>query len=170
MKTVFWLICFMLLITGCRNSLTQNADSLFRVSVYTEPILPTVGDATIVVRLSRAPDNTPINDAQKIAIKADMTHAGMIPVLVETTNKGEDGYYHIPITFTMAGDWVLNITATLADGTVVTYATTIAGIADVAPNFENLETCDTPTDDATQVAPDCIIAVTESAFDFGFAP
>lgn len=170
MKKIVWLMLLMLLIAGCRNSLTQDNNSPFRVSVYTDPILPAVGDATVIIRLSAAPDNTPINDAQKIAIKADMTHAGMVPVLVETTQKGEDGYYRIPITFTMAGDWVLDITATLADGTVVNYATSIAGIADFVPNFQNLDNCETPAEDATESVPDCLIEATESPLDFRITP
>ncbi|MCL4255148.1 MAG: FixH family protein [Anaerolineae bacterium] len=170
MKKILWLMLLVFLIAGCRNSLTQDNNSPFRVTVYTDPILPHVGDATVIIRLSAAPDNTPINDAQKIAVKADMTHAGMTPVLAETTQTGEDGYYRIPITFTMAGDWVLDISATLADGTVINYATSIAGIANVVPNFQNLDDCETPDEDATESVPDCLIDVTESPLDFGIAP
>jgi hypothetical protein len=170
MKHVFWLIALMLLITGCRNSLMQDANPNIRISMYTDPILPVVGDATLIVRLSTPPDNTPINNAQKIEIKADMTHAGMIPVLAETTAPGEDGYYRIPINFNMAGDWVITITATLADGTVATYSTTIAGIAVAVPNFGAVQDCAIPDINSTETVPDCIIEATTPPISLDIRP
>lgn len=169
MRKSLWLLTFILLLVGCRNSADTNS-SPYRVSMYTEPILPIVGDAVVVIRISKAPDNTPINDVQKIAIKADMTHAGMAPVLAETTSAGEDGYYRIPITFTMAGDWVIGITATLADGTIITHSASVAGIAEYVPNFEAIEDCTTILDENSTAEPDCIVEVTEPPLDFGINP
>lgn len=169
MRKPLWLFILILMLVGCRNS-TETNNSPYRISVYTEPILPIVGDAVAIIRVSKAPDNTPINDVQKIAIKADMTHAGMTPVLVETTSAGEDGYYRIPLTFTMAGDWVLSITVTLADGTVVNYATSVAGIAEYIPNFEAIEDCTTILDENSTAEPDCLVEPTEPVLEFGINP
>jgi hypothetical protein len=44
-----------------------------------------------------------------------MSHAGMTPVIVERAN-GEAGTYAVPFEWTMAGDWIVTISATLPDG------------------------------------------------------
>jgi copper(I)-binding protein len=57
-----------------------------------------------------------------------MTHAGMQPVL-RTIESGEDGLYQTDFEWTMAGDWIVTINATLADGTVISedFEYTLAG-------------------------------------------
>lgn len=44
-----------------------------------------------------------------------MAHPGMAPVIGRSTPR-DDGGYEVPLQFTMAGDWVLHISGTLADG------------------------------------------------------
>jgi hypothetical protein len=48
-------------------------------------------------------------------VRGDMTHAGMTPVII-TQVKGELGTYAVPFEWTMAGDWILTISAELPDG------------------------------------------------------
>jgi major membrane immunogen (membrane-anchored lipoprotein) len=45
-----------------------------------------------------------------------MTHAGMVPVIVET-NTSTDGRYELDYRWTMGGDWFVDVTVTLPDGT-----------------------------------------------------
>ena len=171
MQKILWLMILVLFIAGCRNSAVESDNPNVRISLRTDPILPNVGDATIIVRLSHPPDNTPINDAQKIEIKGDMTHAGMTPVFAETTSVGDNGYYEIPFNFNMAGAWVITVTATLADGTIATYQASVAGVAVVMPNFDVIEDCSTPDDNSTEAVPDCLLDITEEpALDFGINP
>lgn len=48
-------------------------------------------------------------------IRGDMSHAGMAPVIVDEV-AGEAGSFAVPFEWTMAGDWLVNIRATLQDG------------------------------------------------------
>ncbi|OGO70653.1 MAG: hypothetical protein A2Z37_00715 [Chloroflexi bacterium RBG_19FT_COMBO_62_14] len=50
-----------------------------------------------------------------VSLKADMTHAGMAPVLDDAEEVGE-GLYRMSFEWTMAGDWVLTVSGTLEDG------------------------------------------------------
>ncbi|MGB1288922.1 MAG: FixH family protein, partial [Aggregatilineales bacterium] len=69
-------------------------------------------DATLIVTVRDG--ETAINDAT-VAVRGDMSHAGMIPVMVEAS-EGTEGEYEIPFEWTMGGDWAVEITATLPDG------------------------------------------------------
>ena len=72
-----------------------------------------VGETILTVNLLNA-NGVAINDAT-VSIKGDMNHAGMVPVLREATG-GTGGDYMIPFEWTMAGDWIVTVTAELADG------------------------------------------------------
>jgi hypothetical protein len=50
-----------------------------------------------------------------IDVRGDMSHAGMTPEIV-TEAKGELGTYAVPFEWTMAGDWIITISAKLPDG------------------------------------------------------
>jgi hypothetical protein len=71
-------------------------------------------DREMRVRVTDA-SGQPVNDAN-LNIKGDMTHAGMVPVLASTQN-GVDGIYTTPFEWTMSGDWIVTIRATLLDAT-----------------------------------------------------
>lgn len=53
--------------------------------------------------------------ATDLRVEAHMTHPGMTPVLAEGTERS-DGVHEVQLQFTMAGDWVVHVTGTLADG------------------------------------------------------
>ena len=53
-----------------------------------------------------------------VRIEADMSHPGMSPVFAEGSEV-EPGHYQSQLTLGMAGDWVILIRGTLADGTKV---------------------------------------------------
>jgi hypothetical protein len=56
----------------------------------------------------------PITGA-RVAIEADMSHAGMSPVFGEA-KETETGHYQARLQFQMAGDWVILLHVTLAGG------------------------------------------------------
>ena len=98
---------------GCRNS-QQDHDA--NIIITLETTSTAVGDAPLTVTLQTA-DGNPITDAILIA-KGDMTHAGMAPVLGEASESDANGRYQIPFEWTMSGDWIVTVKATLPDGAV----------------------------------------------------
>lgn len=106
-----------LALVGCRQAAggvplaTQTSD--IRIDLAYEPIPPVVGEAALMVRLMRG-DGTPVSDAA-VSVRGDMDHAGMQPVEA-VGERISDGLYRVPFTWTMAGDWIVTITATLPDG------------------------------------------------------
>lgn len=92
-----------------------------------EPLFPPgVGKYTMNIRIFDGNDQ-PIDNAT-LAIKGDMTHAGMVPILAEATN-GDKGLYKVPFEWSMGGDWVVTVQATLPDGTVAeeSFPITVSG-------------------------------------------
>jgi hypothetical protein len=118
---VYRLFLFVLLfitgltVIGCSRVSREASQQPLQIELI-EPLFPPgVGKYTMNVRLFDEYDN-PVDDAQ-IAIKADMTHAGMVPILANATH-GDKGLYKVPFEWTMGGDWVVVIQATLPDGSV----------------------------------------------------
>ncbi len=54
-----------------------------------------------------------------LALEANMSHAGMTPVMADSTSN-KDGVYRVPLTWTMAGDWFVDVKFTLPDGQKIT--------------------------------------------------
>jgi hypothetical protein len=78
-----------------------------------QPMPARIGLATVTVRLSD-PAGQPVRQA-RIALEADMAHPGMRPEFGLAREVGA-GRYQGQLTFTMAGDWVVVIHATLPGG------------------------------------------------------
>jgi uncharacterized lipoprotein YajG len=114
------LLLVITMIGGCRQ---QNSSAIpdtdFNVTLAVEPDSLMVGDATLVITVNDA-SGAPVNDA-KIAVRGDMDHAGMTPVFAEI-DSGTDGKYRVPFQWTMAGDWTVEVTVTLANGEKVVKA------------------------------------------------
>ena len=114
-----------LLLTACGGSALPTptlrpADSAlpaYQIAVRGEPEPHTVGDASLVVIVMTG-SGTPATGLT-VSARGDMTHAGMAPVLGEGT-EGDPGVYTIPWQWTMAGDWIVDVTVRAADGTEVT--------------------------------------------------
>ncbi len=50
-----------------------------------------------------------------LSLKADMTHPGMTPWLADVEAL-EESQFTLPVSWSMAGDWILQIEAELSDG------------------------------------------------------
>ncbi len=72
-----------------------------------------VGPAAIEVVVRRA--GTPVGDAA-VQVTGDMTHAGMVPVVVTAEHQGDGVYYSEGFAFDMAGDWIITVDVTHSDG------------------------------------------------------
>ena len=53
-----------------------------------------------------------------VDVRGDMSHAGMQPVMAVATGAG--GNYSADFEWTMAGDWIVTVTAALPDGRTAT--------------------------------------------------
>jgi succinate-acetate transporter protein len=84
-----------------------------------------VGSATIMLTLSDL-SAKPVSGAN-IALEGDMTHAGMAPVFGGSTEM-EPGRYRGALAFSMAGDWVVLVHVTLANGVKVERQIDVKGV------------------------------------------
>lgn len=100
------------LVTGCRQQAPADTASL-QIDLLVRPEPVVTGDAEMIVTVTDS-DGNAVNDAT-VAIRGDMSHAGMVPVLRQVTG-GEAGEYSLPFTWTMGGDWFIDVTVTLPDG------------------------------------------------------
>jgi hypothetical protein len=76
---------------------------------------PVMGSQAWTITLTDV-DGAPVEDAI-VSVRGDMNHAGMVPVESAATHDGQ-GIYSADFEWTMAGDWIVTVTATLADGRV----------------------------------------------------
>lgn len=127
------LIILSFLLGSCRRSTQQNREAPHvNMSLAVEPEAPTVGPATLLITLTDA-DGNPINGAA-LEIRGDMSHAGMEPVLA-SAEAGQTGIYEAPFEWTMAGDWIVTVTASLPDGRIATreFDLTVSGEMNMEP-------------------------------------
>jgi hypothetical protein len=135
-------------ITGCRAQVQSSEDAGVTIDLVVEPDELIVGNAVFAVRLT---DQTgePIDDAI-VEVRGDMTHAGMSPVLA-STSESEAGLYRIPFEWTMGGDWLIDVTVTLAEGGTVQerFEYSVAVDGDM-----NMQDSDNMTDSTPEMTPD----------------
>ena len=120
----FFLTCLVLILASCggRNSANQTEHN-FDISIMAGST--EVGKTDLMITVKDEAGN-PVNDAS-VNIKGDMSHAGMQPVLGDSSS-AENGTYTIPYEWTMAGDWFVTVDVTLADGTVISERIDFSGI------------------------------------------
>lgn len=97
---------------GCRQS-REEATAVLTIELVS-PLNPSMSSDTEISLSVRDAAGQSVNDAQ-LDIKGDMTHAGMVPVLASAQN-GAEGVYTAPFAWTMTGDWIVTVRATLPDG------------------------------------------------------
>jgi len=97
--------------TGCRHTADSSQGISIQEEIAPQPVR--VGEAVVYVQLS---DRTaaPIAKAS-IMVEAEMNHPGMTPYFKAATETAP-GHYQAGISFDMAGDWVVLLHITLADG------------------------------------------------------
>ncbi len=109
------LIGFVCAATSLIASCSRPVESPDLVTVEHEisPAPARVGVATIAFKLADA-GGKPITGV-RIAVEADMSHAGMSPVFAEAKEE-QPGRYQAHLQFQMAGDWVILLHVTLPGG------------------------------------------------------
>ena len=98
--------------TGCAPT---HQDGLgLTVDVGISPTPPLVGPTRLLISLA---DSAGAGvEGAEVQVEGNMTHAGMAPVFATAQDEG-GGMYVVPgFRFTMAGDWILTVRVTLADG------------------------------------------------------
>ena len=105
--------CLAACLSGCRGEANAGDPELV-MELAISPTPPGVGPARLIITL-RDTSGAPM-DGARILVEGNMSHAGMVPVL-DTASADEGGRYYVPeFDFTMAGDWVLILEASLPDG------------------------------------------------------
>lgn len=106
---------FVLLSAGCRQSAAPTATPNPDIQIDVENLSTSqkTGSVTLVV-VVRDAAGTPL-DGARVEARGDMNHAGMVPSL-GSAEGGQNGRYEVPLAWTMAGDWFLDVTVTLPDG------------------------------------------------------
>jgi len=117
----------LLLLAACRGSEMDRGDTGLVLDVVISPTPPAVGPARLIVSLEDT-TGTPVDGAE-IVVEGNMSHAGMVPVVDTAQAEGPGRYGISAFEFTMAGDWILTLRATLPDGrwTQSTKATNVVG-------------------------------------------
>ena len=118
-------LCFSLaLLQGCRRQTAQPA--VLRLTHEVSPQPPRVGQTKIALVL-RDTAGQPVSGA-RIKLEANMSHAGMAPVLADAT-EAAPGNYVATLELSMAGDWIVVVHASLADGRKLDQQFEINGVA-----------------------------------------
>ncbi len=104
----------MLFLTACRGDPGEGGDPDLSLEVGISPTPPAVGPARLIITLSDA-GGLPVEGA-RIEVEGNMSHAGMTPVLDTAVAEAPGRYAVSDFRFTMAGDWILTLRATLPDG------------------------------------------------------
>ncbi|MCX7622198.1 MAG: FixH family protein [Thermomicrobium sp.] len=89
---------------ACRRG--EASETVTVTVVAIDPSPPTVGPATLRLRLQRA-DGTPLTGLGTIEVEGTMTHAGMQPVIATAVEESEGMFVTRDFAFTMAGDWIV---------------------------------------------------------------
>lgn len=114
MTVVLTVLTLVLVAGGCRPPGERGSDGPYQVTVHLSEASQRVGPATIEVELLH--DGAPA-DGARVRVTGDMTHAGMVPVIDDAVPLGGGRYRTRAFVFDMAGDWILTVDATFADGT-----------------------------------------------------
>lgn len=108
------LLLILVALVACRQSGTPAIDSPTLVlSWLGDHQALAAGPATLEITVLDLAGR-PVNDAT-VTVRGDMTHAGMQPVMATAAPMG-NGVYEAAFDWTMAGDWIVTVTATVPDG------------------------------------------------------
>jgi uncharacterized protein (DUF2141 family) len=105
-----YLVCLCLFLLSCAPA--KQSDLVVRL----EATNFSVGAVPLVLQLEF--QNKPLTEAV-VTIRGDMTHAGMSPVQAKARELGAGRYAVSNFAFSMAGDWVLSVSAIKGDQTLL---------------------------------------------------
>ena len=115
-ERIFLLLLLLLLLPACRQPAPADEAPDVAIVLTPGPDSLTVGRITFDLTLWDAAGQ-PIDGADPVTLRGDMSHAGMRPVMARATGVG-DGQYTTDFEWTMAGDWTVAVEATLPDGRI----------------------------------------------------
>lgn len=101
---------------GRAQQVTPASADGYAVTLSAQPMPPVVGAGTLVITIQDQAGGAV--ERARLEIEGNMNHAGMIPSFGKITSEGA-GRYTAALTWTMAGDWYVDVKATLADGQVI---------------------------------------------------
>ena len=105
-------VALCLLLVACRQTQINSAD--LRMTLTASDHL--VGDATLLLSVTDASGKA-IAEPGSLTLRADMDHAGMVPVIAEA-ERAVNGVFSVPFTWTMGGGWIVEATLTLPNGDI----------------------------------------------------
>jgi hypothetical protein len=111
-------ILLLVMAGGCgrsQSTATETKDD-YQVSFATDPAPPDQGAGTVIVTIKDKEGHGV--GASRVAIEANMNHAGMKPENVVSTI-GADGEYRLPLNWTMGGEWYVDVKITLPGGEMI---------------------------------------------------
>lgn len=100
-----------LLLAACDSHARKPQALTVQYRISPDP--PRPGPAKVSLGLAE-PDNRPLTGAH-LKLEGDMSHPGMAPEFGEFTET-KPGFYEGSLRFSMAGDWVILVRGTLANG------------------------------------------------------
>jgi hypothetical protein len=110
-RIFFAIACLAILFAvGCNKPDAAAPQLAIASEIAPQPVR--VGAVTVAFSVTE--QGKPVSGA-RISVEANMSHAGMSPVFAEA-KEAQPGSYRSQLTFPMAGDWVLLLHGTLADG------------------------------------------------------
>jgi hypothetical protein len=112
-----------LVLAACARDASRAEEVSVDVTIAPNP--PVAGEPA-VARLAVRDATGPLRGA-RLRVEAHMSHPGMTPLLVDAAER-PDGHYEVPLRFTMAGDWTLHVTGTVAGGRPLDRWIAVAGV------------------------------------------
>lgn len=113
-RRLILLALLLLALAACRQPAPSDGAPDVQVLLTPGPDSLTVGPISFDLTLWDAGGN-PIDGASPVSLRGDMSHAGMEPVTATAAGLGE-GLYRAETEWTMAGDWIVTVEASLPDG------------------------------------------------------
>lgn len=105
--------------TGCRESQNTITAENINIDLQASELV----DGTQVLIVEVLDDDGEEIPVESLAVRGDMNHAGMVPVIVELDTpealqpfkSTEPGVYLVPFGWTMGGEWILTVDVTFPD-------------------------------------------------------
>ncbi len=111
-KNGLLIVLMLVLVSACRQQEAASSKGIL-ISLIVQPAEVNVGESTLGIGVTtESLDPVAVNN---LTVRGDMNHAGMVPVIVENLQSA-NGQFQVPFAWSMGGDWIVEVTAELADG------------------------------------------------------